>query len=473
MKEKSIKEKDTEIVRERPDYEKEIIAIVRSKNSPKAISKLLEDYHARDLAEALPYLEQRERESLYRLTETECLAEMFEYLDDAEIYLDELDIRRAVTIIENMEPDCAVESLRRMNAQKRKLLLELVDEECRKAIMLLASYDEDKIAAHMTTNFVTIPCNIGVREAMRSVVAQAAEHDNISMIYVLDESGIYYGAISLKNLIIARDGTKLEDIIVTAYPYLYADEDTGSCLELLKDYSEDSIPILSDDNHILGVITAQDMIEVVDDELGDDYAKLAGLSAEEDLDEPLRASIRKRLPWLTLLLGLGLVVSSVVGIFEAIVSQLTLIICFQSLILDMAGNVGTQSLAVTIRVLTDEQLTGKQKWLLVRKELRVGLSNGMILGLLSCVAIGLYLWLFKEPGAGAAFAISGCIGIALLLAMIVSSLVGTTVPIAFKSLGVDPAVASGPLITTINDLVAVVAYYGLAGLFLVQLAGGL
>ena len=145
------------------------------------------------------------------------------------------------------------------------------------------------------------------------------------------------------------------------------------------------------------MITSQSIVELVDDEMGEDYAKFAGLTAEEDLKEPLKESIKKRLPWLLILLGLGMVVSSVVGIFEQVVSQLTIIMCFQSLILDMAGNVGTQSLAVTIRVLMDESLTGRQKLELVWKEMRIGFSNGLILGVLSVPAHrSLHLHCLKE-----------------------------------------------------------------------------
>lgn len=150
----------------------------------------------------------------------------------------------------------------------------------------------------------------------------------------------------------------------------------------LKDYAEDSIPVLDDKNKLIGVITSQDIIEAVDEELGDDYAKLAGLTSEEDLNEPLSKSIKKRLPWLVILLGLGLIVSSVVGMFESVVSQLTLIVCFQSLILDMAGNVGTQSLAVTIRVLADEKLEFKERIKLIFNEVRISLTNGFLLGIL-------------------------------------------------------------------------------------------
>ena len=170
------------------------------------------------------------------------------------------------------------------------------------------------------------------------------------------------------------------------------------------------------------------------------------------------------------LLGLGLVVSTVVGLFEQVVAQLTIVVCFQSLILDMAGNVGTQSLAITIRVLTDEQLTFQQKLSLILKEARVGLCNGLILGLLSFLFVGGYLML-KGEAMRLALSVSFCTGAALLASMFLSSVVGTVTPLVFKKINIDPAVASGPLITTINDLVAVVTYYGLAWVLLIQILG--
>ena len=148
--------------------------------------------------------------------------------------------------------------------------------------------------------------------------------------------------------------------------------------------------------------------------------------------------------------------------------MLPIVICFQSLILDMAGNVGTQSLAVTIRVLVDEELKGKDKLAFVIKEMRVGFSNGLLLGVLSLVCLGFYIHFFKGYAFGHAFLISGCVGISLLVSMVISSLVGTLVPLFFHKVHVDPAVASGPLITTVNDLVAVVTYYGLAWFLLLE-----
>ena len=285
---------------------------------------------------------------------------------------------------------------------------------------------------------------------------------------MVTESQKFYGAIDLKDLIIARQDKSLEDLVATSYPYVYAEEDIDDCIEELKAYSEDSIPVLDNDNRLLGVITSSNIIDLVDDEMGEDYAMLAGLTAEEDLKEPLKESMKKRMPWLIVLLGLGMVVSSVVGVFENVVTQLPIIMAFQSLILDMAGNVGTQSLAVTIRVLMDEDISAMQKLGFVFKEMRIGFLNGLLLGSASFVVIGVFVHIMKQKSLFFSFALSGCVGISLLTAMVISSLVGVLVPMLFHKLKVDPAVASGPLITTVNDLVAVVTYYGLAEILLVD-----
>ena len=256
---------------------------------------------------------------------------------------------------------------------------------------------------------VIIREDLNVKQAMSSLIDQAAKNDNISTIFVVNAQQKFYGAIDLKNLIIARRDETLEDLTVTSYPYVYAEEPINECIEELKDYSEDSIPVLDNDNRLLGVITSSNIIDLVDDEMGEDYAMFAGLTAEEDLKEPLKDSMKKRLPWLIILLGLGMLVSSVVGIFEQVVTTLPIIMTFQSLILDMAGNVGTQSLAVTIRVLMDESLTGKQKLELVWKEMRIAFSNGLILGVLSFAVIGLFIFLFKGKTMMFAFSVSACI----------------------------------------------------------------
>ncbi|MEG1010266.1 MAG: magnesium transporter [Ruthenibacterium sp.] len=449
------------------NQEQELLKIIQSGDAPEQIREQLEDYHDNDIASVFCLLTQEERRLLYRILGTEKLSDIFAYLDDVAVYIEELDSEKAADIIETMDSDDAVDVLEELDDDKRTELFDLVNDEAKHDITLIGSYSDDEIGSKMTTNFVVIRKEMSVRQAMRALISQAAKNDNISTLYVLNADDTLCGALALKDLIIARDGTELESLVITSYPYVYATETIDTCIEQLKDYSEASIPVLDDAHKVIGVITAHDVVEVVDTEMGEDYAKLGGLLAEEDLQEPVLMSVKKRIPWLIILLFLGLVVSAVVGAFESVVKQLTLIICFQSLILDMAGNVGTQSLAVTIRVLMDENLTARQRWQLVLKEIRVGAYNGLALGALAFVCIGIYLMIKANP-AYFSFAVSGCIGISLLLAMIVSSFMGTIIPILFHKLGVDPAVASGPLITTVNDLVAVITYYGLAWLLLLN-----
>lgn len=442
----------------------EIIAIVTSNKPSQEIREELENYHENDIAQALQRLDEGAKKKLYQILGIEWLAEIFSYIDDVSDYISELSPELAADVLENMDADDAVDALE--DIENATHLLSLMDKEVTEDIRLIQSFDDDEIGHMMTTNYVSIPIHFTVKEAMRSVINQAEDNDNITTIYVFDNDGKYSGAIELKDLIIAREKTLLEDIVSASYPSVQANEKIADTIEKLKDYAEDSIPVLNENHEIIGVITADDIIEAVDDEMGEDYAKLAGLTAEEDLNEKILDSMKKRLPWLVLLLLLGMIVSSVVGIFEAVVSEVAVIVCFQSLILDMAGNVGTQSLAVTIRVLMDENTSSKKRFKFVLKEMRVGGTNGLILGSLSFIFVGIYLHFFKAMTISTGFMVSGCVGFALLLSMIISSLVGTVIPMFFHKIKVDPAVASGPLITTVNDLVAVVTYYGLAGMML-------
>ncbi len=450
-------------------YVEELIAIIRGNLSREELIDRLFDYHDNDIAEALELLTPEERKRLYSALGAERVAEIFAYLDDGDIYLKELSLKQQAKVISEMDSDDAVDILEEVDDDTKCKILGMLDKEASEDVKLLLSYDEDEIGSYMTTNFILIHNDLTVREAMRELVKQAGENDNISTIYVVDRAEQYYGAIELQDLIIAREHTELEDLISRSYPYVMDHEKISECIEKIKDYAEDSIPVLLEDRSIGGIITAQDIVEVVDDEMGDDYAKLAGLTAEEDLNETTGESIRKRLPWLVILLFLGMVVSAVVGVFESVVAVLPIVMCFQSLILDMAGNVGTQSLAVTIRVLMDENLTTGQKVKLMLKEMKIGFFNGAILAVMALIFLGGYIHLFKGFALGYSMMISACVGVSLVGAMVVSSLVGTLTPIFFKKVGVDPAVASGPLITTINDLVAIVVYYGLVAVVLIDI----
>ncbi|MBQ2079471.1 MAG: magnesium transporter, partial [Erysipelotrichaceae bacterium] len=405
---------------------KEIIDLIRNSTDDDALRLALEDYHDKDLAEALEELSAEERKKLYRIIGPERTGEVFSFVkDDVDTYINEISINEAAKIVEEMDTDDAVDLLEQVDDTIEEKLLEKMDDKVEEEIRLIQSYDDDELGSLMTTNFIKLNILYTVKQAMRELIKQSEDNDNIDTLYVVDNNGLFCGVVDLRDLIKARESDKFTELVITSFPVLYDHEKIADCLDEIREYSENSLPVLDQEQHLLGVITSTDIIETVDEEISDDYAKLGGLSSQEDLDEPLLQSMKKRLPWLAALLVLGIGVSAVVGIFESVVKEIAIIVCFQSLVLDMAGNVGTQSLAVTIRVLMDEEVSAKDKIRLILKEMRVGFFNGLLLGLASFVFIGLYIFLFKKYPALFSFAVSACVGIALLVAMLVSSFVGT------------------------------------------------
>ncbi len=446
----------------------EILTILRSGADSKTLNDRLSDYHDNDIAEAFEQLNENERKALYPVLGAERISEIFSYIEDPDEYLRELGIDSAAQVLSLMDSDDAVDAMDDLDLSMRKRLVDLMDDNSSHDVKLIMSYSNDEIGSLMTTNYIVIKNTLNVRQAMQELISQAGENDNISTVYVTNKHDKFFGAIDLKDLIVARADTPLSDIIMLSYPYVSDHAKIDECIERLKDYAEDSIPVIDGSKRLIGVITAEDLMEASDEELSEDYAKLGGLSEQEDLEESTFVSVKKRLPWLIILLFLGIGVSSIVGIFETVVAILPIVICFQSLILDMAGNVGTQSLAVTIRVLADDQVSGADKLRLVTKEIRIGFFNGLFLGIMAFIFIGGYICVFKHNPVHYAFLISGCVGLSLMVAMVISSLVGTLIPIFFNKIKIDPAVASGPLITTVNDLVAVISYYGLVWILLIN-----
>ena len=451
-----------------PEYVSEILEKLSKNNiTDDLLVEIINDYHPSDIADALEQTDESIRKIFFKEVDADIMSEILAYMEDVNIYLKELDIKQAADIISEMDSDDAVDILEEIDDETEDKIIDLMDSESSEDVLLIQSYNDDEIGSKMTTNYIEIKKNMTIKQARHSLVQQAKDNDNVSTIYVSDLDNKFYGAIDLKDLIIARENTPLESIITNSYPTVKDHQIISEVYQDLQDYSEDSFPVLNQKDEIIGIITANDLIEVVDEEMAEDYAKLAGLSSEEDVDETVFSSVKKRLPWLILLLVLGLVVSSVVGIFEKVIDLVAVSVCFQSLILDMAGNVGTQSLAVTIRVLNNEDLTVKDKLKLVKKEVKVGFFNGLLMAGFACVFITLYIFIIKNYPINFSIILALCIGLSLIVTMIISSLVGTLIPLTLNSMNIDPAVASGPLITTVNDLVSAICYYSIVYLFVI------
>ena len=452
------------------DFEQEIASLIKSGYDSEKLKELLDDYHDNDIARALPLLTTKERRILYVALGDERLSDVFSYLDDPEPFIDEISDAKAADIVEAMDSDDAADVLNELDEQRKQDIISLMDEDSARDLRLISGYEEDEVGSRMTNDFVSVESSLSVKEAMKKVIDEAAENDNISTVFVT-KNGVFDGAFKLKDLVIARSTTPLEDIIVSSFPYLYASDKISDVLPDLKSYAEECLPVLDSDNRLIGALTSADVIEAVDDEMGEDYAKLAGLATKTEDDENIRSNMLKRLPWLIILLVLDLFIGAYTGVFEAIVVGVPFLVCFQQMISGMSGNVGTQSLAVSVRILSVGDVDNKQLRKTVFRELTVGFINGLIVGTLSAIAVCIFTFVTKSAGNEFSSALTAglSVGIAMIAATTVSSLTGTLIPIFFYKIKVDPAVASGPLITTVNDLAAITVYYGVAAILFASL----
>ena len=453
----------------------ELIKLIHE-SDVKTLKQALEHYHNNDIAKIQPDLSEEDQLKLMKALDKEDLSDVVSYMDDVDEFIENMDAEKVADIVELMDADDAVDILEDLDEEEQEeILSKIEDKELVEDIKLIRSYDDDEIGSKMTTNYIAIPKNLQVKDAMKIVIDEAEVHDNIMTIYVVDDDEKFYGSIELKELIIARKNQPIDDIIHTSYPFIYAHEKIDECLSKIKEYALNLVPILDDEEKLIGVITSDDIVEVVDEEMGEDYAKLAGLTEEEELDESIFESCKKRLPWLGLLMILAMIVSLLISSFEQAISTIAVIVFFQSMILGMAGNCGTQSLAVTIRVLSDEDVDKKKILQIIFKEFRIGFINGLILGILSFIGVFAFLFLTKKIIIAGdttfilndALMVSIIVSLSLFVAMTISTVVGTIIPILLKKFNIDPAVASGPFISTLNDICAVVIYYGLATLLFV------
>lgn len=448
------------------DVIKEIL-ISKLSNSEKKI--LILQYHESDIAKAYDEMNKEEKQLLYQILDKQTLGDIIIYSNDIGEIVEQFEPEVAADIIETMDADDAVDVLDELDGDVRKEIIDLLEDDIKEEIDSINKYQEGEIGCKMTNNYITISNNDSVKSAMKKVITSAADHDNVSIIYVIEEDEKLYGIIELRDLIIAREYTNISEIIKTNYPFFNATQKIADCVDRLKDYSLPSYPIVDDNNKLIGVIDSDSIIETIDEELSDDYAKLAGLIEEDEITTSVFKSVKKRIPWLIILLVLGLISSFLMTKFEVVVATLPIIVFFQTLVLDMSGNSGTQSLAVTIRMLADEDYN-KLIYKTLIKELKVGLINGLIVGLCSTIFVLGFLYLTNQGVKEEYFILNDAlkgvciVSVALFASMTISSFVGAFIPILFKKIKIDPAVASGPFITTINDITALLIYYGLAAL---------
>ncbi|WP_228446189.1 magnesium transporter [Staphylococcus schleiferi] len=401
------------------------------------------------------------RQKMYRYLSPDEVAEFFESLEiDEEEYEDlfeEMNAAYASKVFEHMSYDNAVDILNQLSKKKIASLLMLMNREDAKEIKALLHYDEDTAGGIMTTEFISLTINTPVHEALMRVKEQAPDAETIYVIFVVDEEKKLVGVLSLRDLIIAENDTYIEDIMNERVISANVADDQEDVAQTMRDYDFIAMPVLDYQNHLLGIITIDDIVDVMDEEASEDYSRLAGVSDIDSTDDSIFQTALKRLPWLLILTVLGMITASILGSFEETLEKVALLAAFIPIISGMSGNSGTQSLAVAVRNISTGDIKEKSKFKLALRESGSGFLTGI-----TC-ATSLYfiiIILYGQPY------LALIVGTSLTIAMTVGTTIGSVIPLVMNRIGIDPAVASGPFITTINDIVSMLIYFGLATSFL-------
>ena len=419
------------------------------------------DMHPYDQAQFYTSLKDEYRPVVYRYLSPEEMADLFENIEiDEEEYenlLAEMDPSYAADMLSHMYADDAADVLNEINDEQAVSYLTIMDDEAASEIQELLHYEESTAGSIMTTEFIAIEASETAHSAMQILKREAPQAETIYYVFVTDQDKKLLGVLSLRTLIIADESALIGDLMDERVVSVPVSEDQEEVARKIRDYNFLAVPVVDFQNRLLGIITVDDIIDVMDEEASDDYSKLAGVSDLDHVDKSAFSAAKKRLPWLVILLFLGLLTASLIGRFEETLSQKAILAVFIPLIGGMAGNTGTQALAVAIRGIATGDLEEESKWKLIIREAGTGFITGLTCG----IVITFIVFFWKHD-----FMLGLLVGISIFITLIVATLAGSLVPLFMHKMKIDPAVASGPFITTINDIISILIYFGLATLLM-------
>ena len=431
----------------------------------KQFRELFLELHIFEQGQFYQSLTDEQRRQMYAYLSPKEIADMFDVIEEDNIhmtdYLSEMRPGYAADILAEMYTDNAVDLLNTLDKKQTAKYLSIMPHESAREIRELLHYEDDTAGAIMTTEYVSIVANQTVRSAMYVLKNEATAAETIYYIYVVDQANHLVGVISLRDLIINDDDVMIADILSERVISVHVGDDQEDVAQTFRDYDFLALPVTDYDEHLLGIVTVDDIIDVIDDEAASDYSGLAGVNVEEVSENPMRSAM-SRLPWLITLLFLGMATASLISHYEELVSEASILAVFISLITGTAGNAGTQSLAVAVRRLAMTEDKERSFLGTVMGEILTGLITGAITGLTIFAIVSIWK---GNPTLGFV------IGIAMMFAITVANLAGSLIPMLMDKLGFDPAVASGPFITTLSDLTSVLIYFNIASLFMQQFIG--
>ncbi|MFC0514962.1 magnesium transporter [Mucilaginibacter angelicae] len=411
------------------------------------LENVLKEYHASEIAILFEKLQQEEKERIINIlpadVASEVLSEMDEEHGPAELLVN-LDPEKRTEIVEELDYDDATDIISQLDEEDQQEILEDLDHEDASSIRALMTYAEDTAGGLMNSEIIKVNINLDKKDALDEIIRQSEEMEEFYTICVVDDDDILKGILSIKTVIKARADARISDLVTTDFVYVKVDLDQEEVARLIKQYNLTSIPVVDDNMKLLGRVTVDDIIDVMEEENTEDILKISGVSEDEELSGNWVEAVKSRLPWLVINLGTAFLAASIIRTFDDTVAKLSIISAYMTIIAGMGGNAATQALAVTVRRISLSDLSDKQAYNTVLKEFLVGLINGAANGLIVFIVAFFY---DANP----------MLGLVLFLAMtgnlIIAGLTGASIPLILKRVGIDPAVASSIIITTFTDCI--------------------
>ena len=437
----------------------QIEQLIHAKNDNE-LEILLNDLHHADIAEIFDELNSEEAIYIFKILDSEKTAEILTELEEdvREKILRGLSAKEIAEELDELDTDDAADIIAELpQSKKEEVISELEDVEHAKDIVDLLRYDEDSAGGLMGKELVKVNENWNVLTCVKEMRAQAENVSRVHSIYVVDDEERLKGRLSLKDLLTTSTKTPISDVYIKKVDYVKVDTKDVEVARIMQKYDLEAIPVVDELGRLVGRITIDDIIDVIKEEADKDYQLAAGISQDVEADDSILELTKARLPWLVLALFGGFIAVEVSGHFEGAMEDFRVLFFFTPLIAAMAGNVGVQSSAIIVQGLANDTLSGSV-WQRLFKEVKLSLFNGLILAVI--LLLGSHFLL------GVEYIIGITVSIALISVIVIASLIGTFVPITLNKYGIDPALATGPFITTSNDIFGILIYFSIAKMIL-------
>ena len=423
------------------------------------LKKLIDDMRAADLADLIEHLDPEERLFIFNLLEPDGAGEVLVEIETPvqERILKGLDNQAITEIVQRLDSDDAADLVGDLPGDRAREIIERVGDEVSGELEKLLPYPEDTAGGIMALEFVAVKADASVKDAIDTIREKREEVENLYYIWVVGDLGELVGVISLKDLVLELTDRKISDIMNPEVISVHVDTDQEEVARLVKKYDLVAIPVVGDDQRLAGRITHDDIIDVIEEEADEDISLMAGVIDQEITEESALKISRARLPWLIAGLFGGIIAAAVINQFESSLEKVLALSFFFPVIMAMGGSTGTQAATIVVRGLATGDISlmniGKRLWM----EMRVALVNALVCGIILALIVGTWV---SDYGLGSV------VGLALVLIIVNAGVIGSAVPMVLKKWNIDPALATGPFVTTSNDILSLLIYLGLVTIYL-------